>query len=146
MDKKESVKKIIDDSLVDLKTGNLSVEQIINLFNHLPVDITYVDENDEVKYFSNPKKRHFTRSKAIIGRKVQNCHPPESIEIVNEIVKSFKAGEKDSESFWIQMNGRFILIQYFAVRDEHENYKGVAEVSHDVTDLINLVGEKRLLD
>lgn len=135
-----------NDSQMDLETGKLNIEQIIQLFNHLPVDITFVDENDEVRYFSNPKNRHFTRSKAIIGRKVQNCHPPESIDVVTKIVESFKAGEKDSESFWIQMNGRFILIQYFAVRDESGNYKGVAEVSQDVTDIRNLEGEKRLLD
>ncbi|MEZ5197405.1 MAG: PAS domain-containing protein [Bacteroidales bacterium] len=133
-------------SEIDLETGKLNIEQIINLFNHLPVDITYVDENDEVRYFSNPKKRHFTRSKAIIGRKVQNCHPPESIEVVNKIVSSFRSGEKDSESFWIQMNGRFILIQYFAVRDKDGIYKGVAEVSQDVTEIRALEGEKRLLD
>ncbi len=133
-------------SEIDLKTGMLSIEQIRNLFNHLPVDITYVDENDEVRYFSNPKNRHFARSKAIIGRKVQNCHPPESIDVVNKIVASFKSGDKDSESFWIQMKGRFILIQYFAVRDEDGYYKGVAEVSQDVTDIRNLEGEKRLLD
>jgi len=145
VNKVKSIKSELDNSHIDLDTGNLSIEQIINLFNHLPVDITYVDENDEVRYFSNPKKRHFTRSKAIIGRKVQNCHPPESIDVVNKIVASFKSGEKDSESFWIQMNGRFILIQYFAVRDKNGDYKGVAEVSQDVTDIRNLEGEKRLL-
>lgn len=144
--KKAVIKETISDSLIDLDTGKLNIEQIINLFNHLPVDITYVDENDEVRYFSNPKNRHFTRSKAIIGRKVQNCHPPESIDVVNKIVASFKSGEKDSESFWIKIKGRFILIQYFAVRDEKGNYKGVAEVSQDVTDIRNLEGEKRLLD
>ena len=132
--------------LIDLDTGKLEVEQIINLFNHLPVDITYVDENDEVRYFSNPEKRHFTRSKAIIGRKVQNCHPPESIDVVNKIVASFKSGEKDSESFWIQMKGQFILIQYFAIRDENGNYKGTAEVSQDITEIRKLDGEKRLLN
>lgn len=144
--KKAVIKEPISDSLIDLDTGKLSVEQIINLFNHLPVDITYVDENDEVRYFSNPKNRHFTRSKAIIGRKVQNCHPHESIDVVNKIVESFRSGEKDSESFWIQIKGRFILIQYFAVRDENGNYKGVAEVSKDVTDIRKLEGEKRLVD
>lgn len=136
----------VEEDMVDLDTGILNIDQIIRLFNNLPVDITYVDENDEVRYFSNTKNRHFPRSKAIIGRKVQNCHPPESIDVVNKIVASFKSGEKDSESFWIQMNGRFILIQYFAVRDENGNYKGVAEVSQDVTEIRNLKGEKRLLN
>ncbi len=138
--------KPVFERLIDLETGKLDVEQIKDLFNHLPVDITYVDENDEVRYFSNPKKRHFTRSKAIIGRQVQNCHPPESIDVVNKIVDSFRSGMKDSESFWIKMNGRFILIQYFAVRDKQGNYKGVAEVSQDITDIKKLEGEKKLLD
>ncbi len=139
-------KAVISGSAIDLDTGHLTTEQIINLFNHLPVDITFVDENDEVRYFSNPKNRHFIRSKAIIGRKVQNCHPPESIEIVNSIVESFKTGAKDSESFWIQMKGKFILIQYFAIRDKEGNYKGTVEVSQDITEIKLLEGEKRLLD
>lgn len=143
---KRKIRETVSDSQINLETGKLTIEQIKNLFNHLPVDITFVDENDEVRYFSNPKNRHFTRSKAIIGRKVQNCHPPESLEIVNNIVASLKSGEKNSESFWIQMKGRFILIQYFAVRDTNGNYKGVAEVSQDVTDIRSLEGEKRLLD
>jgi hypothetical protein len=135
-----------DGNLIDLDTGELKIDQIKDLFNHLPVDITYVDENDEVRYFSNPKDRFFTRSKAIIGRKVQNCHPPESIDIVNRIVESFKKGESDEESFWIQMKERFILIQYFAIRDKNNKYKGVVEVSQDITNIRKLDGEKRLLD
>ncbi len=145
-EKKAEMKELISDSLIDLDTGKLNIEQIINLFNHLPVDITYVDENDEVRYFSNPKNRHFTRSKAIIGRKVQKCHPHESIDVVNKIVESFRSGKKDSESFWIQIKGRLILIQYFAIKDENGNYKGVAEVSQDVTDIRKLEGEKRLMN
>jgi len=132
--------------MIDLDTGLLEVGDIIRVFNHLPVDITYVDENDEVRYFSNPKNRLFPRSKAIIGRQVQNCHPPESIDVVNRIVEAFRNGEKDEASFWIQMKGRFILIQYFAVRDEDNNYKGVVEVSQDVTEIRKLEGERRLLD
>ncbi len=132
--------------MIDLDTGFLNAGQVVNIFNHLPVDITYVDENDEVRYFSNSKNRHFPRSKAIIGRKVQNCHPPESIDVVNRIVGAFRRGEKDEASFWIQMKGRFVLIQYFAVRDEEMNYKGVVEVSQDVTEIKKLEGERRLLD
>lgn len=132
--------------MIDLDTGLLRAGDIIRVLNHLPVDITYVDENDEVRYFSNSKNRHFPRSKAIIGRKVQNCHPPESIDIVNRIVEAFRKGEKDEASFWIQMKGRFILIQYFAVRDEERIYKGVVEVSQDVTEIRKLEGERRLLD
>ena len=134
------------DGLIDLETGKLKIEQIIGIFNNLPVDITFVDENNEVKYFSSPKDRFFVRSKAIIGRKVQNCHPHESVHIVNEIVDSFRKGEKDKASFWIQIKNKFVLIQYFAVRDEQERYRGVIEVSQDVTDIRKLEGERRLLD
>lgn len=131
---------------IDLDTGNLLLDQIIGIFNHLPVNITFVDENDQVRYFNNSKERHFPRSKAILGRKVQNCHPPESIEVVNRIVDSFKKGKKDDESFWIQMKDRFIHIRYFAIRDKNGQYKGTLEVSQDVTDIRKLSGEKRLLD
>ena len=132
--------------LVDLETGNLTVEQIKLLFNHLPVDITFVDENDKVAYFSSPKKRIFPRTKSIIGRDVHNCHPPESVHVVEQIVKSFRNGEKDVASFWINMKGEKLLIQYFAIRDEAANYKGVVEVSQEISEIQNLKGEKRLLD
>ena len=138
-------KELLTEGLIDLGTGKISIDQIINLFNHLPIDITYVDENEKVVYFSHPKDRFFTRSKAIIGRKVQNCHPPESIDVVNRIIESFRSGKKDKESFWIQIKGKFILIQYFAVRDESAKYMGTIEVSQDITDIRNLEGERRLL-
>lgn len=135
-----------EENLVDLETGKLTVEQIKLLFNHLPVDITFVDENDKVVYFSSPKKRIFPRSKAVIGRDVHNCHPPESVHVVEEIVKSFRTGKKDVASFWINMKGTKLLIQYFAIRDEQGNYRGVAEVSQEIGEIQNLTGEKRLLD
>jgi PAS domain S-box-containing protein len=131
---------------IDLETGNLSVDQIKLLFNHLPVDITFVDENDKVVYFSSPKKRIFPRTKSIIGRDVHNCHPPESVHVVEQIVESFRNGKKDSASFWINMKGEKLLIQYFAIRDEEGNYKGVVEVSQEISEIQNLQGEKRLLD
>ena len=131
---------------VDLKTGHLSAEQIRLIFNHLPVDITYVDENNKVKFFSTPEKRIFRRTNSIIGRDVKNCHPHESVHVVEQIVEAFRKGEKDKASFWIQMKGEFILIQYFAVRDEQGIYKGVVEVSQEITEIRNLQGEKRLLD
>lgn len=131
--------------LLDFETGQITLNQAIMLLNHLPVDITYVDENDEVRYFSKPKDRFFPRSKAIIGRKVQNCHPPESVHIVNELIDDFKAGKKDKEIFWIQMKGKFILIQYFALRNMKGEYKGVLEVSQDITKIRKLKGEKRLM-
>lgn len=131
---------------LNLGTGSLSIEQVILLLNNLPVDMTFVDENDEVSYFSGGKHRIFPRSKAIIGRKVQNCHPPESVHVVNEIVEAFRTGQKDHADFWIQMKGRFIHIRYFAIRDESGNYKGTLEVSQDVTEIRQLSGERRLLD
>lgn len=130
----------------DLGTGILSHEQIQLLINHLPIDITYVDEDDTVRFFSNPKHRFFTRSKSIIGRTVQNCHPHESVHIVDEILNSFKAGKKEKASFWIQMKGRFILIEYYAIRSNTNEYKGTIEVSQDVTEIRKLKGEQRLLD
>lgn len=131
---------------VDLQTGHLSAEQIRLIFNHLPVDITYVDENNQVKFFSTPEKRIFRRTNSIIGRDVKNCHPHESVHVVEQIVDAFRKGEKDKASFWIQMKGEFILIQYFAVRDEKGIYKGVVEVSQEITEIRNIQGEKRLLD
>lgn len=132
--------------LVNLSTGYLNAEQLILMLDSLPVDVTFVDENDEVRYFSGMKHRIFPRSRAIIGRKVQNCHPPESVHIVNEIVDAFKNGSKSNAEFWIQMKGRFIHIRYFALRNDKNEYKGTIEVSQDVTDIRNLNGEKRLLD
>ncbi|RLD75617.1 MAG: DUF438 domain-containing protein, partial [Bacteroidetes bacterium] len=143
-DKTESEKFL--EGIVDLETGFLVPEQIKIMLNTLPIDITYVDENDVVRYFSSPKDRFFTRSKAIIGRTVQNCHPPESIHVVTQIVDSFKSGEKDEANFWIQMKGKFVLIRYFALRDEARNYKGTLEVSQDITEIRKLEGEQRLLD
>ena len=136
----------VKDKAIDLHTGVLSAEQIRLLFNHLPVDITYVDENNKVKYFSTPPKRIFTRTKAIIGRDVKNCHPPESVHVVEQIIGAFKKGERNEAGFWIKAKGDFILIQYFAVRDEQGNYRGVIEVSQEISELQNIQGEKRLLD
>ena len=136
----------LENTLLDFETGQITLNQAIMLLNHLPVDITYVDEKDEVRYFSKPKDRFFPRSKAIIGRKVQNCHPPKSVHIVNELIDDFKAGKKDKEIFWIQMKGKFILIQYFVIRNTKGEYKGVLEVSQDITEIRKLKGEKRLME
>ncbi len=134
-----------DNGLINLGTGYLNSEQLILLFENLPVDITFVDEHDEVRYFSGAKHRIFPRSKAIIGRKVQNCHPPESINIVNEIIDAFRTGIKDHADFWIKMRERFIHIRYFALRNEKGEYKGTIEVSQDITEIHALTGEQRLL-
>ncbi len=131
---------------IDLGTGYLTPEQIALIFRHLPLDITYVDENDEVKFFSDSPDRAFPRTKAIIGRKVQNCHPPDSVHIVNKIVDEFRKGTRNSASFWIHFKDKYLLIQYFAVRDKQGNYRGVLEVTQDIADIQKISGEKRLLD
>lgn len=135
----------LSDTLLDFATGKLTGEQIDLIFNHLPLDITFVDENDEVKYFSNPPVRTFARTPAVIGRTVQNCHPPESVWMVEKILDAFKKGKKDEASFWIPFKNQFVYIRYFAVRDEKGNYRGTIEVTQDVKEIRDLEGERRLL-
>lgn len=130
--------------LLPFQTGALTLEQISLIFNHLPVDITFVDEFDIVRYFSFGKERIFQRSKAIIGRNVKDCHPPDSVHIVNKIVQDFKSGRRDSAEFWIHMNHQFVYIQYFAVRDADGIYRGTIEVTQDIQKLHTLQGEKRI--
>jgi len=128
-----------------LPTGSLSARELTALLDTVPVDITFVDADDTVRYFSQGKDRIFTRSKAIIGRKVQQCHPPASVDTVQKIIDDFRAGRQESASFWITHQGRFILIEYFALRDEQGSYLGTMEVSQDLTDKKKLEGEQRLL-
>jgi DUF438 domain-containing protein len=134
------------DGLLHLDTGALTAHEINRLLTHLPVDITYVDKDDTVRFFSETKERVFPRSPAIIGRKVQKCHPPASVHRVQRIVDDFRAGRRDEAEFWIQMQGKFIHIRYFAVRDQEGEYQGTLEVTQDVTHIRSLEGERRLLD
>jgi DUF438 domain-containing protein len=131
---------------VSLETGILTEEEIKTVFNSLPVDITFVGKDDRVKYFSQTKDRVFVRTKAIIGRKVQQCHPQKSVHIVDKILESFKKGKKESAEFWLELNDRTILIRYFPVRNQELEYLGCLEVTQDITDIKKLKGEKRLLD
>ncbi len=131
---------------LELNTGALTLEQIDLLLTHLPLDVSFVDPDDVVLYYSGAEDRIFVRTPAVIGRKVQNCHPGKSVSIVNAILDAFKAGEKDAAEFWIELGGRFVHIRYFAVRDASGTYKGCLEVSQDVTGIRALVGQKRLLD
>lgn len=131
---------------VQLPTGNLSVEQLTALFSALPVDVTFVDEDDRVRFFSEGPARVFARSRAILGRKVQHCHPPKSVDVVDKIVQSFRDGTKDVAEFWIEFHGRFVHIRYFAVRGEDRRYLGTLEVTQDVTEIRALEGERRLLE
>lgn len=118
---------------IGLDGGFITPEQINLLLKKLPVDITFVDEWDQVKFYNRGDERVFPRSPGIIDREVRYCHPPKSVHVVLDIVNAFKAGERNTAEFWIQMNGRFLHIRYFAVRDGEGNYKGVLEVSQDVT-------------
>lgn len=144
--KRPEVKQKEKKGLIKLETGNLSLKQIELIFNHLPVDITFVDKDDKVQFFSTPKHRIFPRTKSVIGRSVQNCHPPESLDVVTKIVEAFRNNEKDKASFWIPMNKKMILIEYFAVRDENNEFMGTLEVSQEISDIQKIEGEKRLLD
>ena len=130
---------------VRLPTGVFSVDELTRVLNALPIDITFVDADDTVKYFSESSERVFARTRAIIGRKVINCHPPASMHVVQGILDDFRAGRKDHEDFWIQMAGRFVLIRYFAVRDEAGKFLGTLEVTQDIAPLRALEGEKRLV-
>ena len=127
------------------ETGLLTAKEIGLMFNNLPLDITFVDKDGAVKYFSQGKERIFPRTKAIIGRQVHNCHPPASVHIVEKLVEDFKAGIKDSEDFWIKMGNLFVYIRYFAIRDENGDYVGTMEVTQNIKPIQELTGEKRLV-
>jgi len=131
---------------IDLNTGSLTREQIDLMLRHLPVEVSFVDENDEVRYYSGHRDRIFPRSPGVIGRKVQKCHPPKSVDVVKRILGAFRSGERDKADFWIEMNGRTIMISYLAVRDDGGVYRGTIEVTRDVTAIRGLEGERRLLD
>jgi len=134
-----------DDGRIVFPTGSLSLAQVKGVFDALPVDITFVDRDDRVRYFSDDSSRIFVRPKAIIGRKVQHCHPPASVDTVERIVSDFRSGKESSCSFWLSVKERFVLIRYFAVRDEKGSYLGTLEVTQDLTDVRALEGERRLL-
>jgi len=134
------------EEMLQFETGSLSKEEVEAILDSLPVDISFVDKNDSVKYFNKADKRIFVRTKAVIGRKVQLCHPQKSVHIVNKILEAFKTGKKDSAEFWITMNNRLIHIRYFAVRDKDGKYLGTMEVTQDLTDIKKIEGQKRLLD
>lgn len=127
-------------------SNELSLKRYLMIFDSLPVDLTYVDENNKVRYFNKPKDRFFPRSQAIIGRDVENCHPPDSVHVVLEIIESFRNGERDTAKFWINLKGKTLLIEYFAIRDGKGIYRGVLEVSQEISEIQKLTGEKRLLE
>jgi len=142
---KSKEEPIIGDGLIELDTGSLSRDEINNLLVNLPIDITLVDKNDVVRYFSASSERLFVRTKSIIGRRVQNCHPPDSVHVVEKILSDFKSGKHNQANFWLQMQGKFIYIRYLALRSPEGEYLGTMEVSQDVTAIRQLSGDRRLL-
>jgi uncharacterized protein len=146
---KES-KKIIEEEkkeegIIQLPTGIFKIEELTKMLDTLPFDITFVDKEDVVKYFSQSSERIFPRTKSVIGRNVSNCHPPASVHIVEQIVEDFKNGKKEHEDFWIKMGDKFILIRYYAIRSEAGEYLGVLEVTQDIKPIQEISGEKRLV-
>ncbi len=126
-------------------TGSLTLEQLKVIFSILPVDLTFVDADDRVRFFSEGPNRVFVRPKAVVGRKVQHCHPPGSVNIVNDIIDDFRSGRQDVADFWIEFEGRFVFIRYFAMRNDDGKYIGTLEVTQDLTRERQLQGERRLL-
>ena len=129
-----------------LPTGNVSLEQLVGIFSALPIDLTFVDADNKVAFFTEGPNRVFARSKAVIGRKVQHCHPPRSVDTVNEILDDFRSGRQNVAEFWINFQGKFVHVRYFAVRSPEGNYLGTVELTQDLTPLRALQGEKRLLE
>uniref|UniRef100_A0A7V3RG89 DUF438 domain-containing protein n=1 Tax=candidate division WOR-3 bacterium TaxID=2052148 RepID=A0A7V3RG89_UNCW3 len=137
---------IFTDGEIRFPSGGLNLEELLAILNNLPVDLTFVDKDDRVRYFSETKERIFLRPRAVIGRDVRNCHPPQSLDKVEKIINDFKEGKRDVASFWINFKGRLIYIRYFAIRDSLGRYLGTLEVTQDITEIKKLEGERRLLD
>lgn len=130
---------------VEFDAGSLSPEEINAMLNTLPLDITFVDKHDTVRYFTQGKERIFARPKTVLGRQVSNCHPPASVHIVEKIVDDFKSGTKDHEDFWIMLGDKYVYIRYFAVRNAKGEYLGTVEVTQDIKPIQQVEGEKRLM-
>jgi uncharacterized protein len=131
---------------IQLPSGSFKVNELTSMLNTIPFDLTFVDADDTVRYFTQGRERIFSRNRAILGRQVQLCHPPSSVHIVQQILNDFHAGNKSHASFWINMKGRFISIEYFAMRDKNGEYLGTLEVSQDLTEKRKLEGDQRLLN
>ena len=141
----ESIQESENDDLIHLKSGSFTKEELNAILNTLPIDMTFVDRNDKVKYFSQGKERIFQRNRAILNRDVLLCHPPSSAGIVEKILDDFSNNKADSAPFWIQMGGKFIHIEYFPLKNEKGEYLGTLEVSQDLTEKRKLEGEQRIL-
>ncbi len=126
-------------------TGELDKESLDAMLDALPVEISFVDKDDTVRYFNKNGDRIFPRPPGVIGKKVQNCHPPKSLHKVEQILEDFKNNRRDSAEFWIDLKGMKVYIRYFAVRDKDGNYLGCLEASQDITEIQKIEGEKRLV-
>lgn len=135
-----------DEDRIQLPSGSFNTDEINAILNTIPFDLTFVDKDDTVRYFTQGSERIFSRNRAILGRQVQLCHPPQSVHIVEKILDDFKSGKQNKASFWIEMKGRFISIEYFALLNKSGEYLGVLEVSQDLTEKRALKGEQRLLN
>lgn len=125
---------------------NLTMSELAGVLEAIPVEISFVDRGDLVKFWNKHDTRIFKRPLSVVGRAVQNCHPRESVERVNEILSDFKSGKRNSAEFWIDIRGRKVYIRYFPVRDKEGKYLGTLEATQDITDIKKIEGEKRLLD
>ncbi|MFA7067219.1 MAG: DUF438 domain-containing protein [Dysgonamonadaceae bacterium] len=136
----------VESGAIQLSSGSFDIKQLEALFLHIPIDITFVDADDKVSFFSHSPNRVFERNRSIIGRDVRMCHPPGSVHIVEQIIDDFKSGKENKAVFWMSnFMGRFIYIEYSAVRDKENNYLGVVEVTQDITAIRKLEGDQRLL-
>jgi hypothetical protein len=133
------------ENLIQLPSGSFSAHELNAILNTLPFDLTFVDKDDKVKYFSQGEERIFARNRAILKRDVRMCHPPSSMHVVDKIIEDFKTGKETKAPFWINLGGKFIHIEYFAVRDDKGEYLGTLEVSQNLSPLRALEGEQRLL-
>jgi hypothetical protein len=131
---------------ITLPTGSFTLKELETFLNTLPIDMTFVDKDDKVRYFSQGKERIFDRNKAILGRQVQFCHPPSSVHVVNKILDDFKSGAQDSATFWINFGGKYVHIAYYAMRDEKGEYLGTLEVTQDIAKYKAIEGERRILE
>ncbi|MDY0064169.1 MAG: DUF438 domain-containing protein [Bacilli bacterium] len=144
-EEKEEAKENIPEELVRLPSGNFTLDELDSLLNTLPLDITFVDKEGHVRYFTQGRERIFDRPLTILGRHVSMCHPPASVHVVEEIIESFKSGAKDHEDFWIRMKGAFVYIRYFAIRNRNNEYLGTLEITQNIKEITELEGEKRLI-
>jgi hypothetical protein len=140
------IETVVASERITLPSGSFELDELDSMLNTLPFDVTFVDKNGHVRYFTQGKERIFDRPLTILGRHVSMCHPPASVHVVEEIIDSFKQGKKDHEDFWIRMKDQFVYIRYFAIRNKNNEYLGTLEITQNIKPITELVGEKRLIE